>query len=68
MNRKRIICTTRLMARPSFLSGYARGLDIAGVFDRYHTSTSESAADRRALANDWKAVGDQMREALASRE
>ncbi len=58
MNSKVSIRTSFLFAQPSFASGIARGLDLYGSFDSYNTSTSEVDADRRAIANDWLAVGE----------
>ena len=58
--------TSCLIATPSFLSGYARALDVAGTFDSYNTSESEREADREAIANDWEVVGTQMREAMSA--
>ncbi len=66
MFRIKPILSSRLIATPSFLTGYARALDVAGTFDSYNVSNSEYEADARALANDWKIVGRQLREALAS--
>lgn len=66
MLKKTAVSTSYLVATPSFLTGYARALDIAGTFDSYNTSESESEADEIALANDWRVVGSQMREAMAA--
>jgi hypothetical protein len=52
--------TSYLYARPSFWSGFARGLDLFGKFDRYNTSESAAEADSEAIANDWLAVGDDL--------
>jgi hypothetical protein len=46
------------------LSGSARLLDFAGLFNRYNRSRSGSEADRLAAAEDWNAVGDDLRSAL----
>lgn len=49
--------TYYLFARPSFLEGVARTLDITGTFDSYNESPNGKVADVRALTNDWKMVG-----------
>jgi hypothetical protein len=46
-------CADFLFARPSFLSGLARTLDIHGSFDQYNVSRSEQEADFQALLCDW---------------
>ena len=58
--------TTRLLARPSFLSGFARSLDLGGLFDSYNQSSKAATADRKALASDWRAVGADLRHAMKS--
>lgn len=59
---------TFLFVRPSFLDGVATLLNIGGrSHARYATSASPQEADRRALTQDWAAVGDSLRGAMASR-
>ncbi len=41
-----------LFARSSWLSGMARTLDLAGIFDDYNISLTEAQADWLALQND----------------
>ena len=53
-----------LFARPSFLSGVARALDLGGIFDGYNQSQSDEGADLRALEGDWAAVGIDMHRAI----
>jgi hypothetical protein len=55
-----------LFARPSFITGIARLFDFAGTLNSYNISPSEQIADARALHQDWKAIGDDMRAALAA--
>lgn len=50
-----------LFARPSFLGGLARIFDLSGTLNFYNDSPSTEKADIRALAQDWKAVGDNLR-------
>lgn len=53
--------TTRLYARPSYLSGAARTLDIGGTFDSYVMSRTPQEADLAALASDFMATADDFR-------
>lgn len=53
-----------LFASPSWLSGAARTLDLAGVFDEYNDSPDEDIADARAMFCDWRIVGDTILDAL----
>jgi hypothetical protein len=55
-----------LFSMPSFLSGAARTLDLAGQFDEYNSSPSPMVADARALASDMIAVGQDLRSAMVS--
>jgi hypothetical protein len=55
-----------LFARPSFLSGFARIMDLFPLRERYNSSPTEDIADRRALYSDWKAVGDDIRDAITT--
>jgi hypothetical protein len=58
--------TSFLFAQPSFLSGAARTLDLAGVFDGYNECPNGATADRVAFWADAMAVGQDMRAALRS--
>lgn len=55
-----------LFAMPSWLSGAARVLDLAGQFDEYNESRDESAADARALFCDWRIVGESLLDAVTA--
>jgi hypothetical protein len=46
-----------LFARPSFLSGIARVLDLGSTLNTYNTSETPEAADELALSLDWLAIG-----------
>ncbi len=59
-----MIYTTFLYARPSFLGGIARILDFGGTLQMYNTSRSDYAADARAFAADWYAIGEDMKRAV----
>ena len=54
-----------LFARPFFLEGVARTLDIGSTFTEYNFSLSPPQADTVALRSDWQAVGEDMRNAMA---
>jgi hypothetical protein len=64
MNKNYGVCTDALFARPSFLSGAARVLDMGGTFDEYNESATPGEADARALWGDWAVVGEDMRIAI----
>ncbi len=59
--------STSLFASTSFLEGLARVLDIGGTLNVYNTSLTERQADFWALYNDWRAVGQDIRD-VASEE
>lgn len=52
MKKYQQFCTDFLFARPSFLSGIARTLDICGRYDKYNVSATGDAADRIGLLYD----------------
>lgn len=54
-----------LFARPSFMSGLARTLDVGGTFNGFNESQTPAQADTLALSHDWRAVGDDLRTAAA---
>jgi hypothetical protein len=56
--------TDFLFARPSFLSGMARALDLGATFSAYNRSSTGEEADSIAIYNDFKAIGDDLRRAL----
>lgn len=64
MNKNFWDCTDGLFARPSFVSGASRVLDLFGTFDRYNSSPTPAAADARAIASDWAVVGKDMKTAI----
>ncbi|MDR3210332.1 MAG: hypothetical protein LBU79_00240 [Planctomycetota bacterium] len=53
-----------LFSRPSFLEGMARVIDMGGGLNIYNTSGSGAEADSRAIASDWKAIGDDIKKVL----
>jgi hypothetical protein len=50
-----------LFARPSFIEGLARILDFGGTMTDFNRSVSAEAADRAAIAMDWRMVGQDIR-------
>ena len=59
----------QLFAEPSFLEGVASVLDIGGVLHKdYNSSKNENEADRKALQNDWRAVGDDIKISISKYE
>jgi hypothetical protein len=53
-----------LFARPSFVEGAARVLDIGDTLNHYNTSPTEADADYNALFADWCAVGSDLGAAM----
>lgn len=53
-----------LFARPSFLEGVGRIVDISGSLNTYNESRSNEDADARAIRQDWEAVGHDVGVAL----
>jgi hypothetical protein len=53
-----------LFATPTFTSGFARVLDLYGVYDKYNSSNSDREADCRAIWADWRVVGQDVFSAL----
>lgn len=58
--------TFYLFAMPTFWSGVARVVDLAGRFDDYNFSVDEAEADAVATWTDWIAVGDDLAVAAES--
>ncbi len=50
--------SARLFARPSFLEGLSRALDLGATLNVYNYDRDPEEADARALFSDWLAVGD----------
>lgn len=53
-----------LFARPSFIEGVARSVDLGGTLQEYNYSRNGEAADRRALSTDFRAIGRDIRQAF----
>ena len=54
----------RLFARPSFLEGYARVIDIGATLNEYNQNKTSEEADTAAIRSDWEAVGDSLQSAI----
>lgn len=57
--------STFLFPDGGFLHGVARLADFQRKLNEYNTTPTEAGADTRALIQDWLAVGDDMRRAMA---
>lgn len=53
-----------LFARPSLIEGVARMVDLGGSLNVYNTSRTPDEADARAIYEDWRALGHDVKEAL----
>lgn len=53
-----------LFARPSFWEGLGRLIDFGGTLTEFNNALSGPQADRYAIAQDWQAVGDDLRNAM----
>ena len=47
-----------LFARPSFIEGVARTLDLGGTLQEYNSSMTPEQADFLALRADWWTIGE----------
>lgn len=58
----------KLFAKPSFIEGMSRVLDLGGTLQEYNSSETEQKADSEELKNDWYAVGDDLRFSILNYE
>lgn len=56
--------STYLFARPSFTEGVGRMMDLSNSLSTYNQSRNGTEADARAIYEDWKAIGHDVRVAL----
>lgn len=56
--------STFLFARPSFVEGMARTLDLSGSLNEYNRSVSGEQADYLALFADWRLIGMDIQRAM----
>jgi hypothetical protein len=54
----------RLFAKPSFVEGIARILDIDSTLNIYIENNTPDEADFEALYSDWKSVGDDIAKSI----
>lgn len=64
----KISYTFYLFARPSFIEGYGRLLDVGGSFNVYNESQTAEEADSIALHTDWLTVGLDIKKAIEKHE
>ncbi len=50
--------TTFLFARPSFIEGVIRTIDLGATLDEYNQSVTSELADFIAIRNDWGVIGE----------
>jgi hypothetical protein len=60
--------TDFLFARPSFVEGMARVLDLGCTLNVYNESRTESQADYKAIRNDFRMIGQDIAFALKQNE
>lgn len=58
--------STVLFARPSFLEGVARVMDLGDTLTEFNQSLSPEQADAVALEMDWRAVGQDLWSAVGA--
>lgn len=51
-------------AEPSFIEGIIRAIDFKGTLIIYNDSETPKEADFRALENDWRVVGDDLKDSI----
>jgi hypothetical protein len=56
--------STFLFASPTWQEGVGRLVDFAGALTAFNTTRPQMDPDARAIAQDWLAVGDELRLAL----
>lgn len=57
-----------LFARPSFLGGASRVLDLFGTLQEYNRSHTPEIADQRAMLSDIEAIGADFKQVLKRSE
>jgi hypothetical protein len=54
----------RLFARPSFIEGAARVIDMGCTLTEFNRNKTGEEADQAAILSDWYSIGDDMRSAI----
>jgi hypothetical protein len=57
-----------LFAKPSFLEGLARCIDLGATLDEYNSSLTQHQADLIALRTDWETIGEDIAKAISQEE
>ena len=60
--------TDFLIAKPNFLSGLARVMDMGANLPSYNLSDNPVEADQKAIKNDWEMAAQDLRKAIAALE
>ena len=60
--------STFLFARPSFIGGVARVMDLGATMQIYNNSKTEDEADLKALKKEWEVVGEDILSAVKEYE
>jgi|SRR5579872_4749393 len=58
--------TSSIYARPSFIEGMARILDFGNMLNEYNTPPRTEQNDLATLGEDWRAIGEDMRNVMRS--
>ena len=58
------ISTDFLYARPSFIEGMARIMDVTGSLNEYNHAQDGQEADTIAIWSDWAMIGQDMRRVI----
>lgn len=57
-----------LFAKPSFLEGLARCIDLGATLDEYNSTLTQHQADLIALRADWETIGEDIAKAISQEE
>jgi len=57
-----------LFANPSFVTGFARVLDLGGTLNEYNYSLRPASSDFYAIHSDWRVVGSDLLTAMVEYE
>lgn len=64
MNKRTRFTTDFLFSQPSFLSGAATAFNLAGNFYEFNASESGEEADKIALENDFRMIGQDIQDVM----
>ncbi len=53
-----------LFAKPSFIEGMARVIDLGSTLQEYNVSETVEEADARAIGKDWQAIGCDIKKSI----